>query len=135
MAISERLIKVDGRAAHYYEDGESHREAVILLHGGFGDAWLHWAGVMPMFAEEYRVVALDLPGYGYSDPLPTSSIGSLVDWLGQVMVKMNLEQAILIGNSFGGLIARLFAAQYPQRPGAGARQRRRDLQCAGICRS
>jgi pimeloyl-ACP methyl ester carboxylesterase len=31
------------------------------------------------------------------------------------MVKMNLEQAVLIGNSFGGLIARLFAAQYPQR--------------------
>lgn len=115
MAISEKTTRVNGHNVHYWEDGTQHGKPVILLHGGFGDAWVQWKEVIPLLAEEYHVIAPDLPGYSQSDALPTVRVNRLVEWLKGVLDTLEIDQSVLIGHSFAGLIARLLTAEMPQR--------------------
>lgn len=112
--FSEQVIQVNGKNIRYYEDGEPHRNTILFLHGGFGDAWLHWAEVIGQFADEYHLLAVDLPGYGQSDPVDGMTIGVLIDWLYAFLESLGIDQTVIVGQSFGGLIGRLFVAQYPQ---------------------
>lgn len=115
MALSEKTIRIKTLNVHYWEDGTQHGKPVLLLHGGFGDAWTHWQEVIPLIAEQYRVIAPDLPGYSQSDPLPSVRVSALVDWLRGFMDAVGVDQAVLIGSSFSGLTARMLAAASPQR--------------------
>ena len=113
--INEKTVMVDGRTVHYYEAGEKHDEHMLLLHGGFGSAWAQWQDTLPLLAETHHVVAPDLPAFGQSDFLPHMRLGSLIDWTLGLMDALEIKQAVLVGNSFGGLILRLLAANHPER--------------------
>lgn len=115
MGLSEKTIRVNNLNVHYWEDGVQHGKPVLLLHGGFGDAWTHWKEVIPLLAEQYRVLAPDLPGYSQSDPLGNVRVAALVDWLRGFMDAAGVDQAVLIGSSFSGLVVRLLAASIPER--------------------
>jgi len=92
------------------------RRTLVFLHG-FGGQAGQWRHQLQKFAEENRVIALDLPGHGRSDPLPTgysmphvqAVLLSAVDLLGL------REPFVLVGHSFGGALAATFAAEQPGR--------------------
>lgn len=113
MALSEKTVLLDGLKVHYWEDGETNSKTLLLLHGGIGDAKLHWNSVLPMLAENFHVLAPDLPGYGQSQLLPRMHMDAMLHWIKTFLDSQKLEQAVLVGNSFGGLLARLFAAASP----------------------
>lgn len=90
--------------------------ALILLHG-FGsslDTWEPWA--RPLSAR-YRVIRLDLPGFGLTGPdaLGDYSDARTLAILAGLMDQLGLPRATLIGNSLGGRFAWEFAAAYPSR--------------------
>jgi pimeloyl-ACP methyl ester carboxylesterase len=114
MSLKEDSVKVQGRLAHFWEAGTQHRQSILLLHGGLGDAWLNWSAAMPSLAEGFHVIAPDLPGYSQSDSLPGLSIQRLIEWTKSFLEARQLEQTVVIGHSFGALIARLFTAQHPK---------------------
>src|SRR5436190_19080561 len=61
-----RFIDVDGIRVHYQEAGDANGPALVLIHG-FASSTLVWSKVFLRFAQEgYRVIALDMLGYGYS---------------------------------------------------------------------
>ena len=65
-----------------------------------------------------RTIQFDMPGTGSSDPLPSSRLGTLEEWMDTVGVVLDaegVEQATLIGQDFGGPMAMLFAAAHPER--------------------
>lgn len=105
------FVEIQGRRIRYYRQGDG--PPLLLLHGGFGDAAFHWGETLPLFAEDWTCVAPDLPGYGESVPLVKMDLAALVDWTHQFMETLGLSGAVVIGNSFGGLIVRLLAANYP----------------------
>jgi pimeloyl-ACP methyl ester carboxylesterase len=113
MTLIEQTISVDHLNVNFWEDGQGNARTLLLIHGGVGDAQLHWAPAMPTLAETFHVLAPDLPGFGKSDLLPQMKIVALMDWLQAFIQSQNLEQAVIIGNASGGLIARLFAASHP----------------------
>lgn len=114
--LHEHTATVQGRTVHYWESGEAGSPAILLLHGGFGDAALHWLDLMPVLAAEgYHVIAPDLPGFGGSQGLPQPRIDALVAWALALLDALPLEQAVIVGNSFGGLIARVLATRHPAR--------------------
>ncbi len=113
-SIQDTTRAIADRSLHYLEAGSQHGQPIILLHGGFADAWHNWQQVMQQLADHHHVIAPDLPGYGQSDPLSPTRLAALLDWLRDLMDALEIEQAVLVGHSFGGLIARLFAAAYPQ---------------------
>lgn len=113
MKINEQTITVNGLATRYYEAGSGNTRTLLLLHGRFGDAHLHWAEIMPVLADEFHLIAPDLPGYGGSAPLPALSLEAFVDWTQSLLDALNIEQAAVVGSSFGGTVARLLATMRP----------------------
>ena len=99
-------IEVDGRRLNYVDIGQGERPPAILIHG-LGGRWQNWLETIPRLAQERRVIALDLPGFGDSQ-MPSSKIsisgyGDCVVALGR---KLALEEPVdVIGNSMGGFIA------------------------------
>ena len=92
-------------------------ETIVFLHG-LGGSQSTWASVLSHFAEKYRVVAVDLPGHGASDkPSPEStnySIPGLAAKIGELLEKLELSPAVLIGHSLGGATTLQLALDRPK---------------------
>ncbi|PID42038.1 MAG: alpha/beta hydrolase [Proteobacteria bacterium] len=91
------------------------RETLVLVHG-FGamkENWLRFAGHL---AEDYHVIAVDLPGHGESSKELTHDYGieSQADFLFRFANTLKLESFHLAGNSMGGAISVVFAVAHPE---------------------
>jgi pimeloyl-ACP methyl ester carboxylesterase len=107
----------NGIKTNYLEAGKG--EPVVLIHGsGPGvTSYANWRLVIPALAEEFRVVAPDMVGFGYSER-PANVEYGIQTWADQViglMDTLDLQKAHLVGNSFGGAVALRIAAQVPER--------------------
>ncbi|MDD0842641.1 alpha/beta fold hydrolase [Pseudomonas sp. Gutcm_11s] len=113
--LSSHEVKVDGLTIHYYEGGPRDGETLLMIHG-FGanrDNWLRFAR---HFSQQYRVIALDLPGFGESDkPDVNYDVASQTERLHAFVQALGISKPHLIGNSMGGHIAALYAARYPEQ--------------------
>ena len=102
---------------NYHERGEG--APVLLLHGsGPGvSAWTNWKRVVPVLAEDFRVVAPDMAGFGYTERNEGLSydIKLWVKHLVAILDALKIEKASLVGNSFGGSLALAAAARFPER--------------------
>jgi len=92
---------------------------VLLIHGsGPGvSAWANWRLVMPELAQQARVIAPDMVGFGYTDR-PAGQAYSMAAWVTQalgVLDALDIEKTDLVGNSFGGALALALAIRHPQR--------------------
>jgi pimeloyl-ACP methyl ester carboxylesterase len=111
----DRFLTIGGRLVHVEQAGTG--EAVVLLHG-FGASTYSWRKVMPGLAAQYRVVAIDLNGFGYTErPRDLESYtkegqGKLVL---AVMDALGIERAHLVGHSYGGGITLWLASRHPER--------------------
>src|SRR5689334_3142728 len=107
----------NGIKTNYLEAGSG--PAVVLVHGsGPGvTAYANWRLVIPALAEQFRVIAPDMVGFGFTERPDNAKYG-LQTWADQVvglMDSLGLETASIVGNSFGGSIALRIAAQHPER--------------------
>ncbi|WFR72889.1 alpha/beta hydrolase [Prescottella defluvii] len=95
---------------------------VLLLHGsGAGvSAWANWRGLIPVLAENFRVIAPDLVGFGYTS-LPEPARFEIFDtWIDQILALLDgldVPKVHVVGNSFGGGLALHLATRYPDRLG------------------
>ncbi|XP_015609723.1 epoxide hydrolase 4 [Cephus cinctus] len=99
-------MKLKGIKFHYVEAGDKEKPLLLLLHG-FPDCWLSWREQIPVVADHYRVVALDLKGFGDSDkPLTRRSyrIEILIDELKQFILALGVRSCTIIGHDLGGLL-------------------------------
>ena len=65
-------VEIDGRPVNYVDIGSGAREPIVFVHG-LGGQWQNWLENIPRAAQERRVIALDLPGFGLS-PMPRDQI-------------------------------------------------------------
>ena len=89
---------------------------IVLLHGGSG-SWTHWIrNIQPLVADGYRVLAVDLPGFGDSDaPEQGGDADALVEPLHAAWQLMRRhDQNMVMGFSFGGMTAAMWLADYPE---------------------
>ena len=109
----------NGIKTNYLEAGKG--DPVVLIHGsGPGvTSYANWRLVLPALAENFRVVAPDMVGFGFSER-PANIEYGVQTWADQVvglMDTLELPTAHLVGNSFGGAIALRIATQHPDRVG------------------
>jgi pimeloyl-ACP methyl ester carboxylesterase len=102
----------------YYEElGDEKAQPLVLLHGAGGtidDPAGGWAGLMPSFAEEFRVVAVEHRGHGRTaNPAGFMSFEQLGDDIAGLMEQLGLEAAHVAGISDGGVVALDLALRYP----------------------
>jgi pimeloyl-ACP methyl ester carboxylesterase len=102
-----------GLNVRYVDAGEG--PVVLLLHG-LADSLISWYCNIDFLADAgYRVIALDLPGFGESDKPSHLEYdpGSAADFVYDFCQELGIEKLSLVGNSAGGLIAGLFALEHP----------------------
>ena len=103
-------VEVNGARLWYDEAGSG--PALLLLHGGLGDSGL-WEPVVPLLAEQFRVVRTDLRFFG-------RSTGPAAEWswhddVTGVLDELGIERAALVGLSLGGRLAIEIALDHPER--------------------
>ncbi|MFN3554987.1 MAG: alpha/beta fold hydrolase [Bacteroidales bacterium] len=103
-----------GERIAYVDQGQG-EHTLILIHG-LGSYLPAWKKNIPELSKHYRVIAIDLPGYGKSDKLPHSGLmtyyASVVNDFAETL---GLGKVVLGGHSMGGQISMVTALYYPER--------------------
>ena len=111
----EKLIDIGGMRIHCVCDGPVNGDPVLLLHG-FPEFWWGWRKQMAELAGAgFRVVAIDMRGYGESDAPPeigAYSLDRLVEDVVAVANTLNLDRFNLVGHDWGGIVAWAVAARH-----------------------
>src|SRR3954467_531091 len=114
-----RHLVIAGRSVNSVDYGPSDSsglEPVVFVHG-LGGCWQNWLENIPRAAAEgRRGIAVDLPGFGFSempdDEISISGYGRVVNSLCD---ELDLGEVVLVGNSMGGFISAETAIQFPAR--------------------
>ena len=94
--------------------GLAQAPTVLLVHGLGQNGFTDWLPVIPQLASRYRVLAVDLPGFGYSASPPGKySPKNYARLLSNLLARHANAPAIVIGHSLGGAVALRLAADYP----------------------
>ncbi len=112
-----RFLDVDGIRVHYQEAGDKRAPALVLIHG-FASSTLVWSKVfLHLAAKGFRVIALDMLGYGYSAKPRNGeyTIAGQAKLLVRLLDQLGIPRALFVGSSYGGAVAATCALDYPER--------------------
>jgi pimeloyl-ACP methyl ester carboxylesterase len=106
--------RINGCTTHYQQIGKG--RDLILIHGLLGNLAFWYFSVLPELLQDFRVCLYDMRGHGRSEMSRTGyrSI-DLAEDLAGLMEHLGIEQAHVVGHSFGGAVALHFAANCPER--------------------
>jgi len=111
-----KLIDIGGYRLHLYCTGErTVGVPTVVFEGGLGASSVMWAVVQPSVAEHTRACSYDRAGYGWSDPGPQPRTAQQIVGELHSLLQLAGESApyVLVGHSFGGMVARIYAAEHP----------------------
>jgi pimeloyl-ACP methyl ester carboxylesterase len=111
--VEHRFVDVDGLRVHVAEAGDG--PPVLLLHG-WPQHWYMWRGVIERLAPQFRLIAPDLRGFGWTEA-PGDGYDADTFAADQVALldALEIESASVIGHDWGGWTAFLLGLDYPER--------------------
>lgn len=109
-----RFASIDGVRLHYKDQGKG--PAILLIHGSIGDT-IDWDGWVDILSPSYRVIRIDLPGFGLSGPIANGnySIDRTLSLIDGLMDLLGAEKFAIVGVSYGGPVAFRYAATRTER--------------------
>lgn len=109
-----RTLELPAGDVHVREDGDRRNPPLILIHG-FQASVRWWDGVTPALAREHHVVRVDLLGHGASEkPRDGYSMEAQGDLVAQVMERLRIRGAPVVGHSMGGQVVTALAERHPE---------------------
>lgn len=112
-AVQHRQVRVNGVSLHVAEAGSG---APLLLLHGWPQHWWCWRELIPGLAEEHRVLAPDLRGWGWSEAPPGDyAKATFAADIAAFLEAEELERVQVIGHDWGGYTGFLLALDYPDR--------------------
>ena len=113
---SQHEIEVDGLRMHYQDSGQPTAPVVLLLHG-FGSSSQTWDAWAAKLDTTFRVIRLDLPGFGLTGETPNKDYSEDQDvaTLRHFVNTLGLSRFSVVGHSLGGKMAWSLAADQPDR--------------------
>jgi pimeloyl-ACP methyl ester carboxylesterase len=115
-ALTAATALLDGRKVHYSVQGKGPR-TLVLVHGWTCDSTF-WSANVPELAKRYRVINIDLPGHGESDPAPSYTMDAFGDAVIAVLDEVQVKRAVLVGHSMGGPVILAVARKRPEQVSA-----------------
>jgi len=112
-----RFADIDGLRVHYQEAGDVTAPALVLIHG-FASSTLVWSKVfLDLAASGFRVIAPDMLGFGYSGKPRNGeyTIAGQARIIDQLLERLRIKRATLVGSSYGGAVAASCALDYANR--------------------
>jgi len=112
------FLDLDGERLHVLDKGRG--LAVVLIHGLSGQMGNFTHSLVERLSGDFRVVAVDRPGSGYSTRAPDAPAGvrAQAATLAKAIRKLNLERPVIVGHSLGGAVALAIALDHPDCAGA-----------------
>ena len=114
-----QFMEIDGQRLHYV-DTKGKGPAIVMIHGLGGTLRNYTYALVDKLSGEFRVIAVDRPGSGYSvrpDDAP-ARLGAQADTLAKFMRALGLKQPLLVGHSLGGALSLAIALDHPDCAGA-----------------
>src|SRR5512133_576375 len=116
--VSHRTVNVDSTTLFYREAGDPEAPALLLLHG-FPSSSHMFRTLMPLLADEYHLIAPDLPGFGFSDAPPRDVFEYTFEHLADVVARftsvVGLERFTMYVFDYGAPIGFRLALRHPER--------------------
>ena len=104
---------------HFHEYGSASATPVIILTGGPGNNYKQLEGLAESISSDFRSILLEQRGTGKSLPTPldskTININAAVKDIKMVMDSLAIEESVILGHSWGGMLAMKFASDHPDR--------------------
>jgi len=113
--MTQHQLTLDGQAVYYYVLHPERRRVILMVHGFRGNH----AGLLGIAERlpEYKIIIPDLPGCGATPPLPpgggSHDIDGYAGWVRRFSAELGLQRFVLMGHSYGALIAAKVAADDP----------------------
>lgn len=104
----------------YFEDVQPEQcqpTATVLFVHGAGGSYLSWRPQLECLTDQFRIIAVDLPGHGMSEGAAEATIRGYAYYVKALMESLELENVFLGGHSMGGAIALEIALNNPARLG------------------
>ena len=110
-----QLLDVGGVQVHAHVEGTG--PDLVLIHGSSGNLRDFTFRLLPLLSGRYRVILMDRPGLGYSDPISAggASLRQQAEVLSAAARQLGAERPIVMGQSLGGAVALAWAVQHPDR--------------------
>ena len=111
--VEEKFLQIDGHKIRYLESGTS-KDTLVLIHG-LGASAERWIHVIPIFADNFRVVVPDLIGFGHSDkPTADYTLDFFSEFLEKFFAATEIKRPNIIGSSLGGQISAEYTSSHSQ---------------------
>ena len=113
---SSHFMQWKDAKVHYTLEGKGSR-TILMIHG-FGGSFRNFDNLMPYLQDSFRIIRLDLPGFGLSDYTKDSDgsiLGNYSDFFTTFFDTLQLDSVILMGNSMGGAVSWTIASQRPEK--------------------
>ena len=109
-----KQVIIDGIKIRYIDEGQG--MPLVLVHGIPTSSFL-WRNMIGELSARWRVIALDLPGFGFSDPPPNGdySIPKYAEILGAFLEALHIDNATLVCHDWGGPIVLTYAMRNPDK--------------------
>jgi pimeloyl-ACP methyl ester carboxylesterase len=104
-----QFVSVDGHRIHYVMKGSG--PDLVLIHGASGSLRDFTFGLVDRLAQDYRVIAVDRPGLGHSDPIPDISLAAQARVIKAAVAQLGADHPIVLGQSYGGSVALAWALE------------------------
>lgn len=110
-------IAVNGTMVHYVERGNG--RPIVLIHGLMANTRSFSPDLVEQLAQEHKVILVDRPGAGYSDPLPAdrNTLAAQADIIAGMIEALSLDAPLVVGHSLGGAVALTLALDHPELVG------------------
>lgn len=112
-----KFISIEGMSVHVRDEGPlSDQSPLLLLHGTSSSlhTWEAWSAAL---RSKRRVISVDLPGYGLTGPFTDGDyrLAHYTLFVKELLDKLGIKHAVVVGNSFGGQVALEFTLAKPDR--------------------
>jgi pimeloyl-ACP methyl ester carboxylesterase len=113
--FTEHTVDADGFTVRYWQRGQSEEPPLVVIHGAGGPDG-NGGGALELLAQDRRVIALELPGFGQSETNTRTNSGrEMAATAAAAIAALGVDKYSVSGTSMGGIVAAWMAADFPER--------------------
>jgi len=106
---------VNGLQWHYVDEGNPNGTVILFLHG-LPEGWYSWSKVLPLVDHNYRLIAIDMKGYGLSDKQgPEYNWHTVASQTLDLMSSLGIDKFYVVSHDWGSIIGSVLVSDHPGR--------------------